>query len=329
MQLSLSKTNFTVAQLPRVMMGLAGACFVCGAASLWWMNSLVSQAQRNTDSKTAEVASSAQVAKQFSETMITYSQTVNSLSQLETNVSPNDFVPTLLKQLQTLGHTSQLDIASIRPAPAPAPPPPPKGQNGTTVVDAKKVAPPAYTTITVAVAVSGTYPHIMKFIHDLTLFPKIMSLTGIQFHATTDNRVPGHANDIGADLQMATYVFPEEASAQVPATQPTTTTAQASGTGTSQQSLQPSLSVANSSTPRTAAKPLPVVHALTSVHAPIGVKSAPNYIATPVPVSLSASETKIIQRNVRTAGVTATMTNGQIKRSSAHLPSQVPLKYIP
>ncbi len=109
------------------------------------------------------------------------------LSILEQGVSSKVYVPTFLRQIEELGKKNNLRVIGIRPKPVEAKPQPVAvaSDTGKDSKDAKKAqakpAPPdPYDKLEIDLEITGKYWDAVRFMHDITSFPKIVAVNDIQ-----------------------------------------------------------------------------------------------------------------------------------------------------
>ncbi|MGI4791164.1 MAG: hypothetical protein ACRYFS_20235 [Janthinobacterium lividum] len=213
-------------RLIHVLIGGAGLVVLGGGCILMGLNSKLTLLQTSAQQKDAEVSSSEQIAHRYQTTLDNYNQTQAHIKYLEASVTDKSYVPTLLAQLQGLAQQTHLTMSSVRPS---APPPaaavvaaPAASDSGT--APAKKVVPPPYDMLSVGVDVSGTYADTSMFLYDLTRFPKIISVGGVQMHPGPP-LTPGGPAQVMTNLKLTAFIFHDADSETAPAGTPALSTA--------------------------------------------------------------------------------------------------------
>ncbi len=220
-----------MARVTQVLMIVAGLTLVVGVGLLFMMNARISALQKSARDKEAKVGSNEQIARRYDATMATYNATKARAQFLETSVSAQSYVPTLLQQLQGLAAQTHLTVDAVRPGAITAPvvvKPAGSGDSaGAAAPDAAaKTAPrPPYDTLGIDVDVSGSYAHTVAFLYGLTRFPKIISVDAAQIApgpaSPSAAGVPSTA--LSTKLHLTAFVFhdsPAPASAAPPAALP-------------------------------------------------------------------------------------------------------------
>jgi Tfp pilus assembly protein PilO len=218
----------------QMLCGIAGLVLLIGAGICYLLMTSINHSEVRVANLQAEAGSSKQVTMRFASTQANYDDTASQLSFLESSVSQNQFVPTLLQQLQTLAESTNLQVQSVKPgilasmqakptaspaASAPASTAPAASNTGPQLI-AVKQSPPAYDTQPISLQVNGTYPEIMAFIYDLPKFPKILSLQSIALHPAagpaTAKKDASIVPVVQATLLINAYVFDASSNTAAP-----------------------------------------------------------------------------------------------------------------
>jgi Tfp pilus assembly protein PilO len=173
------------------LLSVAGVVFAVGAGLGYLLFSQIAIARNSVVNLQAQAGSSSQIARRYQSTLADYNTTTSQIAFLEGPIPQNQYVPTLLQQLQVLAQTTGLQVMSVKPGPlasltqkaaAPVAAAVPASGDATagaaSASNAKAVAPP-YDTLPVQLTVTGTYRQIMQFIYGLPRFPKILCLKSL------------------------------------------------------------------------------------------------------------------------------------------------------
>jgi Tfp pilus assembly protein PilO len=217
-----------------ILLLIAVVVFAIGAGIGYLLLSQIGEAQNKVLNLQAQEGTSLQIAKRYQTTLQSYDDTSSKLQFLETSVAPNQYIPTLLQQLQTLAQTTHLQVISIKPGPLassvkkPAvvavPAPTSAGAQATGTGPTKTPAAPPYDTQPFQLTVNGTFPQIMSFIYALPHFPKIMTLKTMTLSpkgATGAAAKTIVQPTLNATLAIDAYVF--DSNAQTAASAPVVT----------------------------------------------------------------------------------------------------------
>ena len=204
-----------------ILLGGAGIVLLGGGGILVGLNSKLTALQTSAQHKEAEVSSNEQIAHRYQATMDSYNQTQAHIQYLESSVSDRAYVPTLLAQIQALAAQTHLSVAAVRPtasAPVALPAATRAAGSGDAVASAtKKVAPPPYDTLDVAVDVAGSYADTSTFLYSLTRFPKIVSVDSVQMHPGAAPKTGGPI-PITTNLKLTAFMFHDTDTSAAPST---------------------------------------------------------------------------------------------------------------
>lgn len=177
----------------------------------FWQNGIREKQATIIRNKTQQVNDSQMVANQLDATEAEYQQIQGRIGRLETAVSENDYVLTLLKQIERLAKENGLRVDSQQQSfeAAPEPPSDPEARK-------RWVAQP-YDKEYITLRVRGRYWNLARFLYRLTEFPKILSVEKLDFRP--QNSEVNQSPLLGITINMTGYLFkPGE---NVPAPEPT------------------------------------------------------------------------------------------------------------
>lgn len=215
----LKSPNIVVSPTKKIMLTLvggAGLVLLGGGAVLFGLNSKLTTLQTTAAQSEREVGTSEQIAQRYQSTKDSYNETQGRIQFLESAVTSKSYVPTLLKQLQTLAQTTHLNVTSVRPGlpPQPAPPAARPAEGTAPVADAKKAPPPPpYDIVPIDVDMTGTYANTATFLYSLTRFPKIVAVVGAQLHPNglPAGSSPTDSPTVTTNLHLVAFMFHEDA----------------------------------------------------------------------------------------------------------------------
>lgn len=136
--------------------------------------------QEELDTKEKKLQDSKQIAQRLNQVESRYNDVQSQLSTLEQGVSSRAYVPSLLKQLESLGKSNNLRVVGVRPQPIAVVPPPPAGS-----VESTKKEPDPYDKINIDIEVTGNYWNVVRFTDQLNSFPKIIAVREMQLSPVT------------------------------------------------------------------------------------------------------------------------------------------------
>jgi Tfp pilus assembly protein PilO len=195
-----------------VLGGLTGAVLAASVGLYLWQSAEMAEVQHQVDAKRAEVASGEKIASRLKRVEEEYAMTSGQIKFLETSVTANEYVPTLLRQMEQLASSVSLKVNSVRPTMEPAPPPP-------TDPEARKKAPPPppYDKIHIDMDIAGSYWSTAKLLYRLTEFPKIMSVESVQITPQGGKPESRTSPNLGVRLRLTGFIFPNDGKTVLPA----------------------------------------------------------------------------------------------------------------
>jgi Tfp pilus assembly protein PilO len=187
-----------------VILGVLMGAVLAGTGTLIvWQKGEIDAMGTVVQQKQAQVASGERVARRLQEVEATYTDTQSQLRFLETSVTPGEYVPTLLKQMEGLAKSVTLKVAAVRPKLEPAPPPPAKDSP-----EYKTYKPQPYDRLAVDMEVSGSYWSVAKLLYRLTEFPKIMTVEGVQL--APELPLKATSPNLKVSLKVIGFIFPND-----------------------------------------------------------------------------------------------------------------------
>jgi len=154
------------------------------------------------DSKLDAARNGERTAKQLETVRSEESRLDAQLRDLEASVTPSLYVPSLLRQVDQLARSMQLDVVSIRHVFEQTPVAAPEGSSE----EVKKAFRPLpYDKDNIDLEVRGRYWTIAKFVHNMTRFPKILAVESV-----SQQPVSGETSQPGllvARIRLTGFVF--------------------------------------------------------------------------------------------------------------------------
>jgi Tfp pilus assembly protein PilO len=211
-----------------ILIALAAMLLGCDLIVYVVSSGSVNKVKSDLSSREAQVENSKQTAKRLQTSQAKYEGVSGRLAVLERSVSKAEYVPTMLKQLESTGKSVKLDIVGIRPVAKPdeGPAKPAAGSDAagssasSTPAPAKKKEIKPYDTMLVDVQVQGSYWNTMRFLDQLTKFPKIVAVNSVQMAPNGDslrevveqsgkgrNRV---SPSLTVTLNLCAFIFPAD-----------------------------------------------------------------------------------------------------------------------
>ncbi len=183
--------------------------------------------------KQKQVEDSKKIALRLSDAEQTLAAAQSEIAILETSVSKDEYVPTLLQQLETRGRLLGLKVVSVRPQPVavaevapikrtsedPQAAPETASKSGESPEKKAKASKPPYQELKIDIELEGTYWNARNFLHELTQFPKIISVKQINMAPIGAVSRRGSPS-LQVRLSVTAFVFPPDSQ---PPAQPSTT----------------------------------------------------------------------------------------------------------
>lgn len=162
-----------------------------------------------------QVRESEKIAETQRESENRYIDTRAQIRFLESSVSTQAYVPTLLKQIEHLGKSVNLRVIGVRPQPVTVvqrKPAPVEGESSAATDGAasaeKKEPPKPYDELVIDLQVEGKYMNALDFLYRLTSFPKILAVNTVQMSPSGINSLSGSPK-LTIDINVTAYVFKE------------------------------------------------------------------------------------------------------------------------
>lgn len=138
--------------------------------------------QTEISKKQEELDNSEQVVRRLRRVEERYLEAQAQLGALEQGVSTKAYVPTLLRQVEDLGKESNLRVVGVRPRIVPPKPvaPPVESDDKDKKTEAEVQKPDPYQRLDMDLEIDGKYADVMKFVYEITSFPKIIAINSVQ-----------------------------------------------------------------------------------------------------------------------------------------------------
>ncbi|MDX1933807.1 MAG: type 4a pilus biogenesis protein PilO [Capsulimonadales bacterium] len=182
--------------------GLTGFVLFVSIGLFAWQSAAVAQVEAQVRKKNEEVDNANKIANQLTEVQTEYARVEQKLRYLETSISPGDYVPTLLKQMETLANQMDLGWPNGTYNVEPAPDPP------TDKEKRKTFKPWPYDKFHIDMEVTGAYWNVARLLHRFTTFEKIIAVENLQITPiNTDNK---YSKSVNAKLTLTGFVFKDD-----------------------------------------------------------------------------------------------------------------------
>lgn len=194
---------------------IMGTIVVLTALLYWWQSGEIQKLQQEVDAKNAQATDGERTARELEVVRQAATLVDGKLRYLEQNVSFGAYVPTLLQQMEARARLYGLEVNSSRQSIEVIPPPPPLTREEQKAGKTQP-PPPPYDRARLEMDLHGNYRNVVRFIHSLTHFEKIIAVNSVMQQSRQDK--PGQSPTLVVRLAMTGYVFKDS-------TPPGTTTA--------------------------------------------------------------------------------------------------------
>jgi Tfp pilus assembly protein PilO len=178
------------------------AALLGGGALSYWQFANISHTQDAVNELRSQLGDQSILQKELAQVREKLDVAQSELRHLESTVSTEEYVPTLLKELEATGKSCQLQISGVRPLP---PPPKKKTSEGKEEPEAAK----PYRELDVQVKALGDFEQIMAFLKKLEEFPKIIAVKSLSINPKL---MPDGMTleALETTLNVRVFVFPRE-----------------------------------------------------------------------------------------------------------------------
>ena len=212
------KQGFTLKPSRQTCIALAaliGVTLVSSGSLYAWQSKDLSDLDVLVQGEQGKIESDEKIEARRSRTQLEFDGEQNKIKFLETTVSQKEYIPTLLKQMESLGKSVNLTVDSIRPALEESPVKKPEVKDPAKTADTP--APPApkagqrewpYDKEHVDMQVRGSYWNVAKLLYRLNEFPKILAVEGITMQPSD---AKGSAEpQLNVQLKLTGFIFPND-----------------------------------------------------------------------------------------------------------------------
>lgn len=186
--------------------------------------------------KEKKVVESREIAQKLEKSKLDYQDTLSQIRFLETSVSTEAYVPTLLKQLEALGTSVNLKVVSVKPSRDKEKLASRKLTSGASaaqgnVEEASKTKrgaskqqvkePPApYDELKIVVEFEGKYTNVLDFLYKVTSFPKILAVKNVTITPKDSILLYSRAPKLVVDMTLTAFVLKGNDPAKLPGALP-------------------------------------------------------------------------------------------------------------
>lgn len=183
--------------------------------------------------KEKKVTESKEIAQKLEESKLDYLDARSQIRFLESSVTTSAYVPTLLKQIESLGKSVNLNVIGVRPEAPKEQPGARKLSSGAQAANGnieaasqqtaqangqnvKKQAVPPYDELNIDIEVEGKYMNALNFLYKLTSFPKIIAVKSVQMDPGSSELAAMGSPKLSIKMSITAYVLKDNAPTIVP-----------------------------------------------------------------------------------------------------------------
>jgi Tfp pilus assembly protein PilO len=201
------------------------AAFVLFATVLMYlaMAGKLNSATSEMRSKTRQLAESRSIADKLETTKLAYLDARSQVRFLEASVSTQEFIPTLLKQIEHLGKSVNLKVVGVRPSLEQL-----KGPAKRTLSSSKQASEgnlegasksesskeagsgrrsKPYDELQINVQVEGKYMDLLDFLYRLTTFPKIVAVDSVEITPLSTRFQTAGSPQLSMKLMLTAFIL--------------------------------------------------------------------------------------------------------------------------
>ncbi len=203
-----SSSTIKLAALTLLVFILTGGIWMYHAQS-------IRQLQAQTRQFEQEAFTGRSTAKRLASARLEAASVTRELKDLEAQVVPELFLPTLLRQVDALAKKNGLEVMALKHTLEISPK---SADPASTAEEKKAFRPLPYDRDRIDLEVRGTYWGVARFLYRLTTFPKILAVETVT-ERPADQATP-QSGRIIATIRMTGFVFQPSAVSAIPRTDP-------------------------------------------------------------------------------------------------------------
>lgn len=151
--------------------------FVTASALGYWQYTKMSSVQSNVEKLASDLQNAQQLQTKALRVKLILAESLEKLQHLEAGVSTAAYVPTLLKELESVGRSCNLDIIGVRPLPMTSDKKKKKSADENKSSESLQRKP--YQELDLEVKSQGSFQNQMLFLQRLQDFPKIVGVQSV------------------------------------------------------------------------------------------------------------------------------------------------------
>ena len=189
---------------PKTLGLLAFVVLALGGGATYFQYQAVQTVKGEVAALESQVPSQKDLEKSLSESKAKLTEYQQKLAHLELSVPDVAYIPTLMKELETMGKSHGIKVTGVRPAPQQFMQPAGPAQEG------KKEKKKEYDEIEIEVKGRGKYENVKALLDSLQKFPKVLAVKTVSITPIRDGSGSNRVTEIEAVVNVVAYVFPFE-----------------------------------------------------------------------------------------------------------------------
>lgn len=191
---------------------LTGAILLAGGGLTYWQWSQLSSASKRVADLRQQVDGQGDVDAQLKTIQAQVQESQLKLDHLEQGVPARAYIPTMMKELETIGRQNGIQVLGVRPMPPKFGTPPPSTgaeKDG----DKPKPERKAYDEQFIEVKGNGEYLNVLSFLSALERFPKIVAVSQVMLlpkEKSPDEEVAEGVTELEITVELRAFLFPNE-----------------------------------------------------------------------------------------------------------------------
>jgi Tfp pilus assembly protein PilO len=214
-----------------VLVAIAAVIFLGFIAGCLAVSNKMKNTTAELDAKLKKVNESKQIAQKLEKSKLAYLDTKSQIKCLETSISTEAYVPTLLKQLEQTAKVVKLKVINIQPEQVEKKQAPRSVTSGaqasagnveqaSKTTDAAKAAakeqPKPYEELNIALEFEGKYSNVLDFLYRVTSFPKILAVKSVSISQKGRLLICNSAPSLVVKMTITAFVLKKDGPVRVP-----------------------------------------------------------------------------------------------------------------
>ncbi|MCX6343473.1 MAG: type 4a pilus biogenesis protein PilO [Armatimonadetes bacterium] len=213
-----------------VLIAIAAVIFIGCIAGCLAVSNKMKNTTAELDAKLNKVNESKQIAQKLEKSKLAYLDAQSAIKCLETSVSTEAYVPTLLKQLEQTAKMVKLKVINVQPERVEKKPAARSVSSGakassgnveqaSKTKDAAKAAaeaPKPYEELNIALEFEGKYSNVLDFLYRITSFPKILAVKSVSISQKAKLLTCNSTPELVVKMTVTAFVLKKDDPVRVP-----------------------------------------------------------------------------------------------------------------